>query len=59
MNFTEQDFMDAGYSADYYNNLMYIAHDEQVHVQTLEAAITAAGAVPVAACQYLFPYTDV
>ena len=51
--------MDAGYSADYYNNLMYIAHDEQVHVQALSAAITAAGYTPVAACQYSFPYTDV
>ena len=58
-NFTEADFMAAGYSATYYNNLKYVAHDEQAHVQALTAALQAAGVTPVAACTYSFPYTDV
>lgn len=58
-NFSAQDFEDAGYGADYYNNLMYIAHDEEVHVQVLSSALTAAGVTPNAACSYSFPYTDV
>jgi hypothetical protein len=58
-NFTAKDFADAGYGEDYYNNLNFIAHDEEVHVQVLSSALTAAGVTPVAACQYKFPYTDV
>ncbi|KAK4945502.1 hypothetical protein LTR10_015398 [Elasticomyces elasticus] len=58
-NFTEQDFMNAGYSATYYNNLKYISVDEQSHVQLLSSALTAAGVTPNAACTYKFPYTDV
>jgi hypothetical protein len=48
-----------GYTADYYNNLKYIAYDEQVHVQTLSAALQADGVTPNKACTYSFPYTDV
>ena len=55
---TEQDFVDAGFSASYYNNLLYITHDEEQHVEYLTTALTAAGATPVAACEYDFPYTD-
>ena len=58
-NFTAQDFADAGYGADYYNDLNYIAHDEEVHVQVLSAALQSAGVTPNAACSYSFPYTDV
>jgi hypothetical protein len=58
-NFTEQDFIDAGYSATYYNNVKYIATDEESHVLFLEAAITAAGYTPVAACSYNFKFTNV
>lgn len=36
-----------------------MAHDEEQHVVFLEAAITQAGATPVASCQYNFPITDV
>ena len=58
-NFTVSDFEAAGYSADYYNNIMYIAFDEQTHVEALSAAITGLGATPVAAGTYAFPVTDV
>jgi Ferritin-like domain len=51
-SFTAQDFADAGYGADYYNNLMYIARDEEVHVQVLSSALAAAGVTPNAACTY-------
>lgn len=57
--FSEHDFLKAGYSADYYNNIKYISHDEEQHVELLTSALQAAGVTPVAACQYNFPYTDV
>ncbi|KAK1044095.1 hypothetical protein LTR74_018342 [Friedmanniomyces endolithicus] len=49
----------AGYSADYYNDLKYIAHDEEQHVLLLEGELTVAGVTPVQACTYSFPYYDV
>lgn len=58
-NFTVQDFQNAGYSADYYNNIKYISYDEQVHVQTLTAAIKSLNAQPVAACSYNFKFDTV
>ena len=54
----ESDFLAAGFSSEYYSNLKYIAHDEESHVELLTSALTAAGAKPVAACEYDFPYTD-
>ena len=55
---SEDMFIEAGFSAAYYDNLKYIAHDEEQHVELLTSALTAAGAKPVAACTYSFPYTD-
>ncbi len=54
----ESEFVDAGFTSAYYNNLKYVASDEEDHVLYLEAALKAAGATPVAACKYKFPYTD-
>ncbi|TAQ88367.1 hypothetical protein B7494_g3311 [Chlorociboria aeruginascens] len=51
-------FTSAGFSADFYDQLKYIAHDEEGHVLYLEAGLTAAGATPVTACTYSFPMTD-
>ena len=53
----EEVFTDAGFPASYYNDLKYIAHDEEGHVVYLEAGLTAAGAAPVAACEYSFGLT--
>ena len=54
----ESMFLDAGFTSAYYTNLKYIAHDEEQHVMLLTSALAAAGASPVAACTYNFPYTD-
>jgi len=56
---SEEMFIDAGYTAMYYSNLKYIAHDEEAHVELLTSALSAAGAMPVAACEYDFGFTDV
>ncbi|KAG4434093.1 hypothetical protein IFR05_010428 [Cadophora sp. M221] len=54
----EKAFTDAGFSSKFYSDLKYVAHDEEGHVVYLEAGLTAAGAKPVAACEYSFPMTD-
>lgn len=56
--FSEQDFVNAGFPALYYQNLLFIVHDEEQHVQLLTSSIEYTGATPVAACTYDFPYTD-
>ncbi|KAI7264014.1 hypothetical protein KC345_g8972 [Hortaea werneckii] len=56
--FDEHDFEKAGFSKDYYNNLKYIAYDEQQHVQLLSDALSAAGVTTVQECTYNFPYED-
>ncbi|KAF4633353.1 hypothetical protein G7Y89_g4762 [Cudoniella acicularis] len=53
----QQSFTDAGFPAQFYDDLKYIAHDEEGHVLYLEAGLTAAGAKPVVACTYNFPMT--
>lgn len=55
---SEDQFIKANFSANVYSQLKYIAHDEEIHVQYLEAGLKAAGAAPVAACNYRFPMTD-
>ncbi len=54
----ESDFLAAGFSSEYYTNLLYVSTDEQDHVELLTSAISAAYATPVAACTYDFPFTD-
>jgi len=55
---SQQEFLDANFTAMFYDELKYIAHDEEGHVLYLEAGLTAAGAMPVEACTYKFPMTD-
>ncbi|KAJ6172442.1 hypothetical protein N7470_001509 [Penicillium chermesinum] len=58
-NYTHDDFTKAGMKDPFYSNLKMVAMDEQTHVQFLTQALTAAGAQPVAKCNYSFPATDV
>jgi len=57
--FTEQQFADAGFDSTFYSNLKKVGQDETDHVNFLTSALSAAGATPVAACEYDFGYTDV
>lgn len=54
---SQDEFTAAGFSPMLYDELKYIAHDEEGHVLYLEAGLTAAGANPVEACTYNFPMT--
>ena len=58
-NFTQAQFAAAGFDATFYSNLKEVSSDETTHVSFLTAALTKAGAVPVAACTYNFGVTDV
>jgi len=51
---SEEDFTNAGFTSDFFNDLKYIAFDEQNHVLFLESALKTAGATPVQACTYDF-----
>ncbi|KLJ05549.1 hypothetical protein EMPG_10946 [Blastomyces silverae] len=57
--FTENHFRQAGFDARLFQQLRFIAQDEQNHVVFLTDALRGAGVVPVSACEYNFPYTDI
>jgi uncharacterized ferritin-like protein (DUF455 family) len=54
-NFTQAQFAAAGFSDAFYHKLVQVAKGEATHVSFLTAALTAAGATPVAECTYNFP----
>ncbi|GAA5946194.1 hypothetical protein JCM3775_000920 [Rhodotorula graminis] len=56
--FTAADFEAAGYTG-LYPLLEQVSRDETSHVGFLKAALEAAGATPVQACNYSFPLTTV
>jgi len=56
--FSAADFAAAGFGGSFYDELTKIGSDEAEHVAFLTAGLTAAGAKPVEACTYSFPYTD-
>ncbi|KAI9806721.1 MAG: hypothetical protein M1825_006178 [Sarcosagium campestre] len=57
-NYTQADFVAAGFPDPFYTNLQEIAADEKVHVDFIAGAITAAGGKPVNEATYSFPSTD-
>ncbi|KAL5349601.1 hypothetical protein ACLOAV_005896 [Pseudogymnoascus australis] len=59
VNFTQVEFAAAGYDAIFYANVQRLSRDETAHVKFITAALTAAGATPVAECTYAFGVTDV
>lgn len=48
--FSYDAFIAAGFSPQFYYNLLYVASDEEDHVQALTATLQAANYTPVAAC---------
>ncbi|KAJ5560134.1 ferritin-like domain-containing protein [Penicillium frequentans] len=58
-NYSQADFVNAGYADPFYNNLLKVASDEKEHVSFLTSALQAAGAPATAECTYAFPATDV
>lgn len=57
--FTLQDFLNAGFSHDFFLNLQFIASDESTHVDIIQQTILGAGFQPVLPCNYNFPVTDI
>ena len=57
-NYTQADFVAAGFADPFYDNLMKISSDETTHVKFLTSALSAVGTTPVAECTYSFPATD-
>ena len=56
--FPQSDFAALGVNPTSYAALKMVASTESTHVTALTAAIKAAGATPVQACQYKFGFTD-
>lgn len=54
-NYTQADFIAAGFPDPFYDNLKEISYDETTHVSFLS---TALGAAAVEECTYSFPSTD-
>ncbi|RPA99074.1 hypothetical protein L873DRAFT_1768251 [Choiromyces venosus 120613-1] len=58
-NFTQAEFLAAGFTPEFYANLKEIALGEATHVGFLEKGLAAGGAVPVKLCTYAFGATTV
>ncbi|ODH47280.1 hypothetical protein GX48_06621 [Paracoccidioides brasiliensis] len=57
--FTQNHFHEAGFDARLFNQLKFIAQDEEDHVVFITQALRNAGVNPVSACEYKFPYSDI
>ncbi|KAI9881615.1 MAG: hypothetical protein M1830_000179 [Pleopsidium flavum] len=58
-NYTQAQFVAAGFADPFYKNLKQIYFDEQTHVSFLSDALTAAHITPTVELQYSFGVTDV
>lgn len=58
-NYTQADFVAAGFEDPFYANLKQIYVDEQTHVSFISRALAEAGITPTVELQYMFPATDV
>ena len=58
-NYTQADFVAAGFADPFYANLMEIYYDEKTHVSFISGALAAAGVTPTVELEYTFPCTDV
>lgn len=56
--YDQKAFTSAGFSNDVRKKFQTISDDETSHVNFLTAALNAAGATPVQACNYTFPHSD-
>lgn len=57
-NYTQAQFVAAGFPDPFYANLKTVSSDESTHVAFLTSALQAAGATPVAECTYDFGVSD-
>ncbi|MCJ1388959.1 hypothetical protein MMC18_001811 [Xylographa bjoerkii] len=57
-NYSQAEFVAAGFPDPFYTNLKEIYVDEQTHVSFLSGALTAAGVTPTVELVYCFPATD-
>jgi hypothetical protein len=57
--FSQADFLAAGFSQNFYNNLRKVASDEATHVNFLTSALGAAGIAATKECMYNFGYNTV
>ena len=57
-NFTQAEFAEAGYDADFYSNLTELAIQEHTHVTSLTSTLRQLNATPVAECEYAFNVTN-
>ncbi|KAL8868844.1 MAG: hypothetical protein Q9174_004714 [Haloplaca sp. 1 TL-2023] len=57
-NYTQAEFVAAGFEDPFYENLKEIYFDEQTHVDFLSGALETAGITPTVELQYTFPATD-
>ncbi|KAL8684785.1 MAG: hypothetical protein Q9218_008137, partial [Villophora microphyllina] len=57
-NFTQAQFAESGFDADFYTNLTEIASHEHTHVTSLTTTLQQLNATPVAECEYIFNVTS-
>ncbi|KAL8856226.1 MAG: hypothetical protein Q9178_007143 [Gyalolechia marmorata] len=58
LNFTDAEYVAAGFPPGFRENVGVIADHEKTHVETISTILTNAGKTPIPPCTYKFPYTD-